>query len=92
MQKKLDRGRYFPLTAIQRFDAAVSSILPLIVLFIHIFCDYNCSANGGEESCCACRMLCLTFKYFIVMTTQNGVLILDVLLLKETKMVLFSTS
>lgn len=36
--------------------------------------------------------LCLTFKYLIVMTTQNDVLILDVLPLKETKMVLFSTS
>lgn len=47
---------------------------------------------GEKRVVCACRMLCLTFKYFIVMTTQNGVLILDVLLLKETKMVLFSTS
>lgn len=24
LQKKLDRGKYFPITAVQRFDAAVS--------------------------------------------------------------------
>ncbi|KAJ6387295.1 hypothetical protein OIU78_017084 [Salix suchowensis] len=60
-EKKLGRGRYFPLTAIQRFDAAVSSVLSLIALFSHIFVIIIVVQMGEKRVFCACRMLMFNF-------------------------------
>uniref|UniRef100_A0A6N2KA71 Uncharacterized protein n=1 Tax=Salix viminalis TaxID=40686 RepID=A0A6N2KA71_SALVM len=60
-EKKLGRGRYFPLTAIQRFDAAVSSVLSLIALFSHIFVIIIVVQMGEKRVFCACRMLINNF-------------------------------
>lgn len=40
-QKKLDRGTYFPITAVQRFDAAVSFLTIYLSLFALVWITFD---------------------------------------------------